>query len=150
VKYHISVFIFRRNYILKFCFYDLHKNDAYIFSRVCGYICLGSSSWFFTYLTWSEFFKFCSYRSTLKQLFQEFEGGNDSSQLATVTMRIMQALQINLDGKSKQYKDPALTHLFLMNNIHYIVRSVRRYIFNIYWLLISWNHSGIQHSMIQS
>lgn len=66
------------------------------------------------------------YRSTLKQLFQEFEGGNDSSQLATVTMRIMQALQINLDGKSKQYKDPALTHLFLMNNIHYIVRSVRR------------------------
>jgi exocyst complex protein 7 len=41
----------------------------------------------------------------------------------------MQALQINLDGKSKQYKDPALTHLFLMNNIHYIVRSVRRYIF---------------------
>jgi hypothetical protein len=92
----------------------------------------------------------CSYRSTLKQLFQEFEGGNDSSQLATVTMRIMQALQINLDGKSKQYKDPALTHLFLMNNIHYIVRSVRRYIFNIYWLLISRNHSGVHHSMIQS
>ncbi|RVW26141.1 Exocyst complex component EXO70A1 [Vitis vinifera] len=28
--------------------------------------------------------------------------------------------------KSKQYKDPALTHLFLMNNIHYMVRSVRR------------------------
>ncbi|GAV70398.1 Exo70 domain-containing protein [Cephalotus follicularis] len=41
-------------------------------------------------------------------------------------MRIMQALQTNLDGKSKQYKDPALTHLFLMNNIHYMVRSVRR------------------------
>ncbi|KAL1342296.1 hypothetical protein HN51_028866 [Arachis hypogaea] len=66
------------------------------------------------------------YRSTLKQLFQEFEGGDDSSQLASVTMRIMQALQTNLDGKSKQYRDPALTHLFLMNNIHYIVRSVRR------------------------
>ena len=40
----------------------------------------------------------------------------------------MQALQTNLDGKSKQYKDPALTHLFLMNNIHYMVRSVRRYV----------------------
>ncbi|CAJ1976605.1 unnamed protein product [Sphenostylis stenocarpa] len=66
------------------------------------------------------------YQSTLKQLFQEFEGGGDSSQLASVTVRIMQALQTNLDGKSKQYKDPALTHLFLMNNIHYIVRSVRR------------------------
>ena len=50
------------------------------------------------------------------------------SQLESVTMRIMQALQTNLDGKSKQYKDPALTHLFLMNNIHYMVRSVCRYV----------------------
>jgi len=67
------------------------------------------------------------YQSTLKQLFQEFETREDSnSQLAVVTMRIMQALQSNLDGKSKQYKDPALTYLFLMNNIHYMVRSVRR------------------------
>ncbi|CAL1386908.1 unnamed protein product [Linum trigynum] len=67
------------------------------------------------------------YQSTLNQLFREFEtGGETVSQLATVTMRIMQALQTNLDGKSKQYKDQALTHLFLMNNIHYMVRSVRR------------------------
>ncbi|XP_059665867.1 exocyst complex component EXO70A1-like [Cornus florida] len=67
------------------------------------------------------------YQSTLKQLFQEFENGEETnSQLASVTMRIMQALQTNLDGKSKQYRDPALTHLFLMNNIHYMVRSVRR------------------------
>lgn len=70
----------------------------------------------------------CSYQSTLKQLFQEFEtGGETNSQLASVTMRIMQALQSNLDMKSKQYKDPALMYLFLMNNIHYMVRSVRRY-----------------------
>ncbi|KAL2227585.1 UNVERIFIED_CONTAM: Exocyst complex component EXO70A1 [Sesamum indicum] len=67
------------------------------------------------------------YQSTLKQLFQEFENGDGSnSQLAAVTMRIMQALQTNLDGKSKQYRDASLTHLFLMNNIHYMVRSVRR------------------------
>ncbi|KAG2279249.1 hypothetical protein Bca52824_050469 [Brassica carinata] len=51
---------------------------------------------------------------------------DSNSQLASVTMRIMQALQNNLEGKSKQYRDPALTHLFLMNNIHYMVRSVRR------------------------
>ncbi|KAM7262262.1 hypothetical protein ACFE04_021339 [Oxalis oulophora] len=66
------------------------------------------------------------YRTTLKQLFQEFDDTDPDSQLATVTIRIMQALQANLDGKSKQYRDPALTQLFLMNNIHYIVRSVRR------------------------
>uniref|UniRef100_A0A5B6ZXT9 Exocyst subunit Exo70 family protein n=1 Tax=Davidia involucrata TaxID=16924 RepID=A0A5B6ZXT9_DAVIN len=66
------------------------------------------------------------YQSTLKQLFQEFDEGDADAQLASVTTRIMQALQTNLDGKSKQYKDSALTQLFLMNNIHYIVRSVRR------------------------
>lgn len=67
------------------------------------------------------------YQSTLKQLFLEFENKDGTGpQLASVTMRIMQALQTNLDGKSKQYRDPALTHLFLMNNIHYMVRSVRR------------------------
>lgn len=70
-----------------------------------------------------------SYQATLKQLFLEFGNGDDSnSQLASVTMRIMQALQNNLEGKSKQYRDPALTHLFLMNNIHYMVRSVRRWV----------------------
>ena len=74
----------------------------------------------------------CSYQSTLKQLFQEFENADGTnSQLASVTMRIMQAVQTNLDGKSKQYKDPSLTHLFLMNNIHYMVRSVRRSVVNL-------------------
>ncbi|CAD5195956.1 unnamed protein product [Musa acuminata subsp. malaccensis] len=67
------------------------------------------------------------YQSTLKQLFQEcVTGDKTESQLAIVTMRIMQALQSNLDNKSKQYKDPALTYLFLMNNIHYMVRSLSR------------------------
>ncbi|KAH9674379.1 exocyst subunit exo70 family protein [Citrus sinensis] len=67
------------------------------------------------------------YRSTLKLLFEEFDTTHPpESQLAAVTTRIVLALQNNLDGKSKQYKDPALTQLFLMNNIHYIVRSVRR------------------------
>lgn len=72
----------------------------------------------------------CSYQATLKQLFQEFgPGDGTSSQLASITMRIMQALQSNLDVKSKMYKDTALQLLFLMNNIHYIVKSVRRYAF---------------------
>ncbi|KAF3788795.1 Exocyst complex component [Nymphaea thermarum] len=67
------------------------------------------------------------YQSTLKQLFQEIDNGDESnSQLASVTNRIMTALQVNLDAKSKQYKDPALTQLFLMNNIHYMVKSVRK------------------------
>ncbi|KAF7812117.1 exocyst complex component EXO70A1-like [Senna tora] len=64
---------------------------------------------------------------TSMQLFQEFANEDDTSQLASVTMQIMQTIQTNLGGKSKQYKDPALIHLFLMNNIHYIVRSVWRY-----------------------
>lgn len=90
---------------------------------------------FSCYCFWNSMLNKCysdlnSYQSTLKLLFQEFDSGPEAeSQLAAVTTRIMQALQNNLDGKSKQYKDPALTHLFLMNNIHYMVRSVRRYVF---------------------
>ena len=72
-----------------------------------------------------------SYQSTLKQLFQEFDATDPEDELASVTTRIMMALQNNLDGKSKQYKDPALTQIFLMNNIHYIVRSVRRSVSNL-------------------
>ncbi|KAJ0973349.1 hypothetical protein J5N97_021308 [Dioscorea zingiberensis] len=68
------------------------------------------------------------YQTTLNLLFKEFDTGHESdSQLAILTTRIMQALLTNLDGKSKQYKDQALTNLFLMNNIHYMVRSVRRF-----------------------
>ncbi|KAL6641854.1 hypothetical protein ACP70R_020035 [Stipagrostis hirtigluma subsp. patula] len=67
------------------------------------------------------------YQSTLKILFQQLGTGTENeSPLAVVTMKILQALQNNLDGKSKQYKDSALTHIFLMNNLHYMVRSVRR------------------------
>uniref|UniRef100_A0A0E0KX23 Exocyst subunit Exo70 family protein n=1 Tax=Oryza punctata TaxID=4537 RepID=A0A0E0KX23_ORYPU len=36
------------------------------------------------------------------------------------------ALETNLAMKAKQYKDLALGHLFLMNNIHYIVKSIGR------------------------
>ena len=64
----------------------------------------------------------------MKQLFQEVENEDGSNtELAAVTMRIMQALQSNLEGKSKQYKDPALSSLFIMNNIHYMVRSVCKF-----------------------
>lgn len=71
-----------------------------------------------------------SYRSKLKILFQQSETGSETkSQLADVITKIMQSLQNNLNEKSKQYKDPALSHIFLMNNLHYMVMSVRRYVF---------------------
>jgi len=67
------------------------------------------------------------YQNTLNELFSEGEMEERSpSYLASATMRIMQVLQSNLEGKSKLYKDPAMSHLFLMNNIHYMVKSVRR------------------------
>lgn len=34
-------------------------------------------------------------------------------------------LQFNLQGKSQHYKDAAIAHLFLMNNIHYIVQKAK-------------------------
>jgi exocyst complex protein 7 len=90
----------------------------------------------------------CEYKDTLEQLFREKNkdgmslsgtddgeldvlGGDDGdrierkSWLAVQIHRLIHVLQNNLDGKSKVYRDPALTYLFLMNNIHYIVQKVK-------------------------
>ncbi|MCO5603803.1 hypothetical protein L7F22_057955 [Adiantum nelumboides] len=67
------------------------------------------------------------YQVTLRQLFGEDKSVEPAnSQLAAATMKIMSALQTNLDGKARLYRDAALAHVFLMNNIHYMVKSVRR------------------------
>ncbi|XP_027344814.1 exocyst complex component EXO70B1-like [Abrus precatorius] len=39
---------------------------------------------------------------------------------------IFEELQVKLQGKSKQYKDESLSHLFIMNNVHYTHKRVRR------------------------
>ncbi|PWZ44726.1 Exocyst complex component EXO70A1 [Zea mays] len=65
-------------------------------------------------------------QETLVDFEQSESDSETESELATVIMKIMQALQNNLNGKAKQYKDPALYHIFLMNNLHYMVTSVSK------------------------
>jgi len=90
----------------------------------------------------------CEYKDTLEQLFGEkkkdgsnlLDSGNGEtdllgddgrhegekmSRLAVQINWLTHVLLNNLDGKSKIYKDPALTYLFLMNNVHYIVQKVK-------------------------
>ncbi|CAK9273528.1 unnamed protein product [Sphagnum jensenii] len=91
----------------------------------------------------------CDYTVTLKQLFGENKkevrmllgdsngtpvayGGDDArdgkeelSPLAVQINWLTHVLRNNLEGKSKLYKDVALTHLFLMNNVHYTVQKVK-------------------------
>lgn len=54
--------------------------------------------------------------------FAEFEG---KSPLALHLIWIIVILQFNLEGKSKHYRDDSLAHLFMMNNVHYIVQKVK-------------------------
>ncbi|XP_077236415.1 exocyst complex component EXO70A1-like [Tasmannia lanceolata] len=49
----------------------------------------------------------------------------DRSPLALHLIWIIIVLQFNLESKSKLYKDTALSHLFLMNNVHYIVQKAK-------------------------
>lgn len=62
------------------------------------------------------------YKTALEHLFED----ENKDDLSSKICHIVSILLTNLEGKSKQYKDPALMHLFLMNNIHYIVKSVRK------------------------
>lgn len=50
---------------------------------------------------------------------------SNTTPLARRLLSITSLLESNLEGKSKLYKDIALSHLFMMNNIRYIVQKVR-------------------------
>uniref|UniRef100_A0A0C9QT19 Exocyst subunit Exo70 family protein n=1 Tax=Wollemia nobilis TaxID=56998 RepID=A0A0C9QT19_9CONI len=59
-------------------------------------------------------------------LVEEYEdGANSLSSLSPRLFSVLELLKSNLEGKSKLYKDSALTYLFLMNNVHYIVQKVK-------------------------
>ncbi|XP_049394370.1 exocyst complex component EXO70A1-like [Solanum stenotomum] len=45
--------------------------------------------------------------------------------LALHLIWIIVILQFNLEGKSKHYRDTSLAHLFMMNNVHYIVHKTK-------------------------
>lgn len=45
--------------------------------------------------------------------------------LALHVLWIIVSLQSNLESKAEVYRDNALSHLFLMNNVHYIVQKVK-------------------------
>jgi exocyst complex protein 7 len=91
--------------------------------------------------------KLCDYKVTLNHLFgenneapkllgnsngapvahgdDEQDGKEELSPLAKQINRLTHVLRNNLEGKSKLYKDVALSHLFLMNNVHYTVQKVK-------------------------
>ncbi|XP_041000675.1 exocyst complex component EXO70A1-like [Juglans microcarpa x Juglans regia] len=54
--------------------------------------------------------------------FAELEG---RTPLALHLIWVIVILQFNLEGKSKHYKEAPLAHLFMMNNVHYIVQKVK-------------------------
>jgi hypothetical protein len=85
------------------------------------------------------------YETTLHQIFGEDETvERTDSQLATITVKTLSALQSNLEGKSKLYRDPALSQIFLMNNVHCVVESVKRWSsfpsLRLVWLIFSISH----------
>ncbi|KAM0065936.1 putative exocyst complex component Exo70, cullin repeat-like-containing domain superfamily [Helianthus debilis subsp. tardiflorus] len=55
----------------------------------------------------------------------DFTDHEGQSALALHLIWIIVILQFNLEGKSKHYKDNSLAHVFIMNNIHYIVQKVK-------------------------
>ncbi|KAI4383631.1 hypothetical protein MLD38_009443 [Melastoma candidum] len=94
----------------------------------------------------------CEYKETIEQVFREHQDrssnndddesestGNDhkedkvkvanrdgeSSPFGKELMSVMDLLDVNLDMKSKLYRDPALRYIFLMNNGRYILQKIK-------------------------
>ncbi|KAM7254623.1 hypothetical protein ACFE04_004003 [Oxalis oulophora] len=61
-------------------------------------------------------------RSVPDMAFADLE---NKSALAVHLIWITVILETNLEEKSKHYKDASLAHLFMMNNVHYIVQKVK-------------------------
>ncbi|CAO2824691.1 unnamed protein product [Amaranthus hypochondriacus] len=55
--------------------------------------------------------------------FSELE--EERTPLAMHLIWIIVILEYNLEGKSQHYRDTSLAHLFMMNNVHYIVQKIR-------------------------
>ncbi|XXG41635.1 hypothetical protein AAC387_Pa01g2064 [Persea americana] len=89
----------------------------------------------------------CEYKDTLEQVFQENQNSENShtihrsdnqmetnhnraeekhpSPFAVKLMMVMDLLDSNLEAKSKLYKDPSLSYIFLMNNGRYIMQKIK-------------------------
>ncbi|CAO2824860.1 unnamed protein product [Amaranthus hypochondriacus] len=69
----------------------------------------------------------CQSQQTLEQVFEEERerGISGMSSLSVQMVWIMELLESNLEAKSKVYKDPALSSVFMMNNGRYIVQKVK-------------------------
>ncbi|KAM3308264.1 exocyst complex component EXO70A1 [Capsicum chacoense] len=55
----------------------------------------------------------------------DFVDVESQTPLALHLIWIAVILQFNLEGKSKCYRDTSLAHLFMMNNVHYIVQKIK-------------------------
>ncbi|KAK8971319.1 hypothetical protein KSP40_PGU008798 [Platanthera guangdongensis] len=53
------------------------------------------------------------------------EPSKQYSPLPSHLIRILFLLQFSIENTAQLYKDPALSHLFLMNNLHFIVQKVK-------------------------
>ncbi|KAF3336484.1 exocyst complex component EXO70A1-like protein [Carex littledalei] len=68
------------------------------------------------------------HQAALTQILLEYKTGDQEEglQFGPIILRILQALQSSVEAKSKHYKDQGQSHLFLVNNIHYMVTSVHK------------------------
>ncbi|XP_062204461.1 exocyst complex component EXO70C1-like [Phragmites australis] len=73
----------------------------------------------------------CEYNSTLEQVFREHhrrdggDGDDNNNPFAAQLMEVMELLHSNLEAKSRLYKDPSLSSIFLMNNGRYMLQKIR-------------------------
>ncbi|KAF8726258.1 hypothetical protein HU200_019715 [Digitaria exilis] len=73
----------------------------------------------------------CEYNATLEQVFREHHrrgshgDGGDGNPFSAQLMEVMELLHGNLEAKSRLYKDPSLSNIFLMNNGRYMLQKIR-------------------------
>ncbi|CAH9112327.1 unnamed protein product [Cuscuta epithymum] len=79
--------------------------------------------------------RMCAYKDTLEQVFAQkqqqqslvaaADANNNYDDFKVQIVKAIEVIESNLEAKSKQYKDPSLSLIFLMNNGRYVMQKVR-------------------------
>ncbi|KAJ3262243.1 Exocyst complex component 7 [Boothiomyces macroporosus] len=107
-------------------FYDEFKNDSDTKKQIVlsqdGTVHESTSN------TINAIKKICEYNDALKLILESCKESNNSFPATSIPdyiNKIISLLLVDLDNKSKTYKKPVLSTIFILNNAHFILKSIK-------------------------
>ncbi|KAJ3325189.1 Exocyst complex component 7 [Boothiomyces sp. JEL0866] len=113
--------------LLAHCGKKGHEIKSFLVS--CGQAIIGFFKEFYDeFKTINAIKKICEYNDALKLILESCKESNSSFPATSIPdyiNKIISLLLVDLDNKSKTYKKPVLSTIFMLNNAHFILKSIK-------------------------